>query len=97
MVRESLRDGSEHFATFTTFGVGIQVRADNGHETYVAIAIHGSVHQDLTKIVLDIVPGCDRTAWFPEATFPGRDLRPNEQAWSNLMDPLVAAKLLDSE
>lgn len=97
MVRRSLRDGGEYCVAFAAFAVSVQVRADSGHETYVAIAIYGSVHTNLTKIVLDIVPGCDRTAWFPEAAFPDRDLRPNEQAWSNVMDPLVAAKLLDND
>ena len=46
-------------------------------------------------MILDIVPGCDHTGWYPEATLPDRELRANEQAWSNIMDTTVAAKLLD--
>jgi hypothetical protein len=95
LVRQSLRDGREHAADLGTFSVGVQVRADHGHETYVAIRISGSVPGDLTKVILDIVPGCDHTGWYPEAALPDRELRANEQAWSNIMDTTVAAKLLD--
>jgi hypothetical protein len=43
LVRDSLRDGREHTADLDAFGIAIQVRADHGHETYVAIGIPGSV------------------------------------------------------
>ena len=52
---------------------------------------------NLTKVILDIVPGCDPSGWYPEATLPDRDLHGNEQAWSNLMDTAAAAKLLDTD
>ncbi|MFI6942035.1 hypothetical protein ACIBI4_22415 [Streptomyces sp. NPDC050418] len=86
-VRASLKDGTEHTLAYDTFTVGIQVRPAHDHETYVAVRITGSVPGNLVKILLDIVPGCDREAWFPETTLPDRDLLPAEQAWSNLMDP----------
>lgn len=95
LVRRSLCDGSEHAADLDTFGVGVQVRADDGHETYVAIRIVGSVPANLTKIILDVVPGCDQSGWYPEAALPNRFLRAGEQAWSNIMDIAAAAKLLD--
>lgn len=95
LVRDSLRDGREHAAELDTFTLGVQVRADRGHETYVAIRITGSVRDDLTKVILDIVPGCDPTGWYPEAALPDRHLGSNEQAWSNIMDTTAAAKLLD--
>ncbi|HCT76061.1 MAG TPA: hypothetical protein DGG94_08445 [Micromonosporaceae bacterium] len=97
LVRRSLHDGHEHVTDLDAFVLGIQVRADHGHETYVAIRIVGSVPGDLTKVILDIVPGCDQAGWYPEAALPGRRLSPNEQAWSNIMDPSAAAKLLDDE
>ena len=97
LVRQSLGDGREHTADLGTFGVGVQIRADDGHETYVAIRITGSVPDDLTKVVLDIVPGCDHTGWYPEGALPDRELRGNEQAWSNIMDTAAAAKLLDTD
>lgn len=97
LVRKSLCDGREHAEALETFTLGVHVRADHGHETYVAIRITGSVPDNLTKVILDIVPGCDRTAWYPEAAPPSRSLGPNEQVWSNIMEPAAAAKLLDSD
>jgi hypothetical protein len=97
LVRESLVDGREHRADFPGFAIGVHVRADHGHETYVAIFIVGSVPSDLTTVVLDIVPGCDPSGWYPESALPNRTLRGSEQAWSNIMDTASAAKLLDLE
>lgn len=66
-------------------------------KTYVAIRITGSVHRNLTATILGRVPGCDPAAWFPEYALPERELLPAEQAWSNIMDPKAAARLLDEE
>ncbi|MFC7242205.1 hypothetical protein ACFQO7_06900 [Catellatospora aurea] len=95
LVRQSLRDGHERTAELDSFDLGVQVRAEHGHETYVAVRVRGSVPPNLVPVILDIVPGCDRTGWYPEAALPDRALHPNEQAWSNIMDTAVAAKLLD--
>jgi hypothetical protein len=45
--------------------------------------------------ILDLVPGCAFADWMPEFHLPERDLDPGEQAFSNIMDPVEAAKLLD--
>lgn len=95
LVRASLRTGREHTVGVDGLSIGVQVRADGGTETYVAVRIEGSVPRDVTKIVLDIVPGCDPSGWYPETKMPDRWLSPNEEAWSNLMDTSAAAKLLD--
>jgi hypothetical protein len=95
LVRGSLYDGHEHAMDLAGFRLGVQVRADDGHETYVAIRITGSVQRNLIAVVLDCVPGCEIDAWFPESSLPERDLLPAEQVWSNLMDPKVAALLLE--
>lgn len=97
LVRDWLFDGREHTAALAAFTIGVNVRADHGHETYVAICISGSVPPDLTTVILAIVPGCDPGGWYPEAALPDRALRGNEQAWSNIMDTAAAAKLLDLE
>jgi hypothetical protein len=97
LVRGSLRDGHEHAADFAGFRLGIIVRAEDGHETYVAIRITGSVHQNLTTTILSRVPGCAPDAWFPEYALPERELLPAEQAWSNIMDPKAAAQLLEEQ
>lgn len=95
LLRASLRDGREYAADLGTFELGFQVRADQGHETYVAVRITGSVPANLVMLIFDYVPGCDRGGWFPEDALPDRPLRSGEQAWSNIMDPTAAAKLLD--
>jgi hypothetical protein len=91
----SLRDGHEHAADYSSFRLGLLVRADEGHETYVAVRITGSVPDDLTAVILRNVPGCDPQSWWPEASLPARHLMPAEQAWSTLMDLNAAADLLD--
>jgi hypothetical protein len=95
LVRGSLHDAHEHAADFAGFRLGVIVRAEEGHETYVAIRITGSVHKGLTTTILSRVPGCDPDAWFPEYALPERELLPAEQAWSNIMDPKAAAQLLE--
>jgi hypothetical protein len=97
LVRASLRDGREHARDFDTFALGLHIRADHVHETYVAVRITGSVPANLATVILGNIPGCDSDGWYPEYALPERDLLPAEQAWSNLMDPTTAAKLLEHE
>ena len=94
LVRASLLDGQEHTAPVTKAALGVLVRADSGHETYIALRIRGSVPKNLLVVILDLVPGCDRNTWFPELGMPHRALESGEQVWSNLMDPLVAAQII---
>lgn len=94
LTRATLRDGREHAVDFDTFTVGVQVRADDGHETYVAVRITGSVPPNLTTIILKNVPGCEAECWYPEYALPERELLPAEQAWSNIMEPRAAAEAL---
>ncbi|WP_239332283.1 hypothetical protein [Frankia sp. CiP3] len=97
LVRGSLRDGHEHAVDLPGFRLGLLVRADHGHETYVAVRITGSVPTGLTAVILSRVPGCAADGWFPEYALPERHLLPAEQAWSNLMDPKAAAQLFDGQ
>ena len=97
LVCGSLHDGHEHATDFAGFRLGIIVRAEDGHETCVAIRITGSVYKDLTATILNRVPGCDPDAWFPEYALPERELLPAEQAWSNIMDPKAASQLLEEQ
>lgn len=97
LTRGSLHDGHEHATDFPAFRLGILVRADDGHETYAAVRVTGSVPDDLIAVILRHVPGCDPADWYPEYALPSRRLLPAEQAWSTLMDPKAAAELLDEE
>jgi hypothetical protein len=60
LVRASLRDGSEHLTQLDTFTLGIQVRAEYGHETYVTI-----VGVDPWSAVRRCVPGSSMIAGRP--------------------------------
>jgi hypothetical protein len=99
MVRDltvaTLRDGREHSAELGTFVLGIQVRADDGYATYVAVRITGSAPDNIVQLILARVPGCDPQTWAFEIELPDRILIGNEQVWSTLMNPEAAAKLLD--
>jgi hypothetical protein len=94
LVRESLLDGHEHAVMLDGAALGVQVLADQGHETYIAIRIIGSVPRRLVATILSLIPGCQSDAWMSDYAMPERAVAPEEQIWSNIMDP-AAAKLLD--
>jgi hypothetical protein len=96
LLRASLRDGREHTHQFETFRLGVIVRADQGHETYVILRVAGSVPDDLVAVILSNVPGCEEELWDYRSELPTRPRRPQEDVWLNLMDPAAAAKLLDT-
>ncbi|MGH3821501.1 MAG: hypothetical protein ACRDRA_01440 [Pseudonocardiaceae bacterium] len=50
--------------------------------------------KNLLIVILDLVPGCDRSAGFSELAVPHRSLEPGGQVWSNLMDPVVTSQLI---
>ncbi|WP_197523019.1 hypothetical protein [Actinokineospora pegani] len=95
VVCASLLDGREHVADIGGAELGVVVQGTEDHATYVALRIVGSVPGDLVAVVLSLVPGCDRDSWYPEFAMPERPLRAGEQVYSNLMDPVAAARLLD--
>lgn len=97
LVRNSLLDGHEHVADVAGATLGVLVRADEGHETYVALRVVGSVPDGLLAVILALVPGCDRDGWGYEFSMPHRPLARNEQVWSNMMDPAAAAQLLHGD
>jgi hypothetical protein len=97
LVRQSLLDGREHASMLDGAALGIHVLADQGHETYVAIRIIGSVPRRLVATILSLVPGCELDAWMSDYAMPERPVAPEEQIWSNIMDPGAAAKFLDGQ
>jgi hypothetical protein len=97
LVRQSLLDGREHAAMLDGAALGIQVLAHQGHETYVAIRIVGSVARRLVATILSLVPGCELDAWMSDYAMPERAVAPEEQVWSNIMDPAAAAKFLNQQ
>lgn len=97
LIRNSLLDGREHTAEIGGATLGIQVRAEDGHETYVALRIVGAVREEFLATVLILIPGCDRDSWGYELAMPDRELADNEQVWSNMMEPSAAAELLNTD
>jgi hypothetical protein len=95
LLRQSLLDGQEHAAMLDGAAIGIQVLADQGYSTYVAVRIIGSVPRRLVATILSLVPGCQLDAWMSDYAMPERAVAPEEQIWSNMMDPKAAAGLLD--
>ncbi len=97
LVRQSLLDGHEHTVMLDGAALSVQVLADQGHETYVAIRIIGSVPRQLVAAILSLIPGCEPGAWMSDYAMPERAVAPAEQIWSNIMDPAAAAKFLDEQ
>ncbi|MBP2339251.1 hypothetical protein JOF41_005429 [Saccharothrix coeruleofusca] len=97
LVCASLLDGHEHIGAAAGVELGVLVQGAEERGTYVALRIVGSVADNIVVVVLSLVPGCDRDGWYPEFAMPGRLLRPGEQVYSNLMDPVEAARLLESQ
>jgi hypothetical protein len=97
LLRESLLDGREHAAMLDGSALGIQVLADQGYSTYVAVRIIGSVNRRLVATILSLIPGCHLDAWMSDYAMPERAVAPEEQVWSNMMDPTAAAKLLEED
>ena len=95
LIRHSLLDGHEHAVILDGAALGIHVLADQGHETYVAIRIIGSVPKRLAATIASLVPGCGPDTWMSDYAMPERPMAPEEQIWSNLMDQTAAGKLLD--
>ncbi len=47
--------------------------------------------------LLSLVPGCQLDTWMSDYAMPERAVAPQEQVWSNMMDPTAAAKLLEED
>ena len=97
LLRKSLLDGREHAAMLDGAALGIQILAEEGYSTYVAVRIIGAVPRRLVATILSLIPGCQLDAWMSDYAMPERAVAPEEQVWSNMMDPTAAAKLLDED
>lgn len=70
---------------------------DAGHERIRSIGdevLFETRVQRRRGAVLRLVPGCDPETWHLETAAFIRDLEPDEQLWSDPMDPIAAARLL---
>ena len=93
LAHATLRDGREHTREFETFTRGLQVRADDGHETYLAVRITGfpgawrvlaldtaAPHDRLPDLAATPASdGSDRPAGLVWSLHPGYVLRPEDR------------------
>ena len=57
--------------------LGIQVQAEEGYSTYVAVRIIGSVPRRLVATILSLIPGCQLDAWMSDYAMPERAVAPD--------------------
>ncbi|SDL39585.1 hypothetical protein SAMN05216298_3798 [Glycomyces sambucus] len=92
----SLRSGDLAIAEFQNYRLKALVRADEGHESFLAIMTEGVLYPEVFAVLLASVPGIDPGDWFPEPS-PLADMEPSsgEIIWSTVMPPEVANSLLE--
>lgn len=97
LIAESLRTGHLMVAEFQDHRIKALVRADNGHEGYLAIFAEGIPDPEMFALLLDCVPGVAPTDWQPEPSEVAEMTpSPGEIIWSTLLPPEVASQILDA-
>ena len=95
LIAMSLTTGQLAVAEFRQHRIKALVRADNGHEAYLAIIAEGIPDPDMFALLLDCVPGISPDNWQPEPS-PLADMEssPGEIIWSTLFPSEVASAIL---
>ena len=96
LVAMSLKSGHLAVAEFRKHRIKALVRADNGHEAYLAIIAEGVPDPQMFALLLDCVPGVAPEDWQPEPS-PLAEMNPGsgEIIWSTLFPSEVASAILD--
>ena len=96
LVAMSLRSGHLAIAEFQNHRIKALVRAENGHEAYLAIIAEGVPDPQMFALLLDCVPGVAPDDWQPEPS-PLAEMNPSsgEIIWSTLFPNQVADTILD--
>jgi hypothetical protein len=96
LIARSLRDGQPYQAEFRKYSVTALARVTDG-ETYLAIGTENVADPRIFAVILDSVPGLDRSSWQPEpGGVAGLNPEPGEVVRSTILPPAVADQLLDS-
>jgi hypothetical protein len=97
LIAESLRTGHLMVADLQDHRIKALVRADNGHEGYLAIFAEGIPNPEMFALLLDCVPGVAPDDWQPEPSDIA-ELQPSlgEIVWSTLLPPEVASAILEA-
>lgn len=96
LIARSLTTGHLAVAEFRQHRVKALVRADNGHEAYLAIIAEGIPDPEMFALLLDCVPGVSVDDWQSEPS-PLADMEPSpgEIIWSTLFPSEVASAILE--
>lgn len=96
LVATSLKSGHLALVEFRNHRIKALVRAENGHEAYLAIIAEGVPDPQMYALLLDCVPGVAPEAWQPEPS-PLAEMNPGsgEIIWSTLFPSEVAKEILD--
>lgn len=86
LIAMSLTSGKPAVAEFQRHRIKALVRADNGHEAYLAIIAEGIPKPEVFALLLDCVPGVSPDDWQPEPSpLAGLDPSQGEIIWSALV------------
>ncbi len=97
MIASSIRSGDLAVAEFRKHRIKALVRAENGHETYLAIVAEGVPDPQLFALLLDCVPGVEAGDWQPEPSgLAEMDPASGEIIWSTLLPAEAAVAILES-
>ena len=96
LVAMSLRNGRLAVAEFRNHRIKALVRAENGHEAYLAIIAEGVPDPQMFALLLDCVPGVAPEDWQPEPS-PLAEMSPGsgEIIWSTLFPSEIANEIFD--
>jgi hypothetical protein len=96
LVAMSLKNGHLAVAEFRNHRIKALVRAENGHEAYLAIIAEGVPDPQMFALLLDCVPGIAPEDWQPEPS-PLAEMNPGsgEIIWSTLFPSEIANEILD--
>ncbi len=96
LIAMSLTTGHVAIAEFRDHRIKALVRAENGHEAYLAIVAEGVPDPKMFALLLDCVPGVAPEDWQPEPS-PLAELEPapGEIIWSTLFPPEISHQILE--
>jgi hypothetical protein len=96
LVAMSLTTGQLAVVEFERHRIKALVRADNGHEAYLAIVAEGIPNPEFFALLLDCVPGIQPDDWQPEPSpLAEMEPRPGEIIWSTMFPSEVENAILD--
>jgi hypothetical protein len=95
LVAMTLATGDLAVAEFKSHRIKALVRADDGHEAYLAIIAEGIPDPEVFALLLDCVPGVAPEDWQPEPSeIADLEPAPGEIVWSTILPPEAAQEVL---